>query len=98
MQFLLSAMPEVLREFPNARLVCLGEGVLRQELEQQSQTARLAGECPFCWLPQQRRPTGWRLCDFTVLPSFYEGLPLVAVESLAAGRTMVATRWTALPR
>jgi len=36
--------------------------------------------------------TDWlALCDFTVLPSFYEGLPLVAVESLAAGRAMVAT-------
>jgi len=31
------------------------------------------------------------LADFSVLPSFYEGLPLVAIESLAAGRTMIAT-------
>ena len=31
------------------------------------------------------------LADVTVLPSFYEGLPLAAIESLAAGRPMVAT-------
>ena len=31
------------------------------------------------------------LADITVLPSLYEGLPLVAIESLAAQRCMVAT-------
>jgi glycosyltransferase involved in cell wall biosynthesis len=31
------------------------------------------------------------LAALTVLPSFYEGLPLAAIESLAAGRPMVAT-------
>src|SRR5271166_1970869 len=33
---LLNAMPEVLREFPNAKVLCLGDGVLREELERQS--------------------------------------------------------------
>jgi len=31
------------------------------------------------------------LADVVVLPSFYEGMPLVAIEALAAGRAMVAT-------
>ncbi len=87
---LLSAMPEVLREFPNARVVCLGDGVLRQELEQQSQQLGLQSSIRFIGF--QNNVADWlALSDFTVLPSFYEGLPLVAVESLAAGRAMVAT-------
>jgi glycosyltransferase involved in cell wall biosynthesis len=31
------------------------------------------------------------LADVCVLPSFFEGLPLVAIETLAAGKAMVAT-------
>jgi glycosyltransferase involved in cell wall biosynthesis len=87
---LLEALPHVLREFPRTRVVFAGEGTLRKQLEEQTQRLAL-GHCV--------RFVGWQpnledwlaLCDFTVLSSFYEGLPLVAVESLAAGRPMVAT-------
>ena len=87
---LLDAMPEVVREVPNARVLCLGDGVLRAELEQQSR--KLGLEENVLFLGFRSNVADWlALSDFTVLPSFYEGLPLVAVESLAAGRTMVAT-------
>jgi len=87
---LLNAMPEVLHEFPSARLFCLGDGVLRQELESQRRQLGLQENVHF--LGFRSDVADWlALCDFTILPSFYEGLPLVAVESLASGRTMVAT-------
>src|SRR5271166_3651083 len=87
---LLNAMPEVLREFPNARVLCLGDGVLREMLEHQSRDLSLQENVRF--LGFRSNVTDWlALCDFTILPSFYEGLPLVAVESLAAGKAMVAT-------
>lgn len=87
---LLEAMPCVLKQFPNTRLVCVGDGALRERLEKQAislgvkEAVRFAG--------YQSNPQDWlALADFSVLPSYYEGLPLVAIESLAAGRTMVAT-------
>ncbi len=87
---LLDAMPAVLREFPTAKLVCLGEGVLRDQLEEQSR--RLGLQASVRFIGFRRNVQDWlSLCDFTVLPSFFEGLPLVAIESLAAGRTMVAS-------
>jgi glycosyltransferase involved in cell wall biosynthesis len=87
---LLNAMPDVLREFPNARLVFLGDGNLRGELEQQC--TRLGLQASVRFVGFRRDVDDWlALCDFTVLPSFYEGLPLIAIESLAAKRTMVAT-------
>jgi glycosyltransferase involved in cell wall biosynthesis len=89
-QVLLEAMPMVLREFPNARLVCVGDGVLRLDLEKQTDSLGIRDAVRF--VGYQRNAPDWlALADLTVLPSYYEGLPLVAIESLAAGRTMVAT-------
>jgi hypothetical protein len=77
------------REFPAARLVLVGNGALPGELEQRvaavglRESVHLAG--------YQRNVADWlALADFTILPSFYEGLPLSTIESLAAGRPVVA--------
>lgn len=87
---LLSAMPEVLKQFPNARLVCVGDGALRDKLEEQARTLGIYDSLRFVGY-QSNTPDWLALADLTVLPSYYEGLPLVAIESLAAGRTIVAT-------
>src|ERR1051326_1137 len=87
---MLQAMPAILRQFPNARLLCLGDGALRSELEQQiaslgiSQSVRMLGYQP-------NVPDWLALADVVVLPSFFEGLPLVAIEALAAGKPVAAT-------
>jgi glycosyltransferase involved in cell wall biosynthesis len=63
---------------------------LREELERQSAALGLAASVRFAG--HQANVADWlALGDLTVLPSFYEGLPLVPMESLAAGRPVVAT-------
>ena len=87
---LLDALPRIQAEFPKVRLVCVGEGSLRRDLEQQVRDLKLVGSVRFVG-HQANVPEWLALGDLSVLPSFYEGLPLVAIESLAAGRPMVAT-------
>jgi len=87
---LLEAWQSVVQSNPSARLVCAGDGVLRAELKAQTATLGIAGSVSF--VGQQANVPDWlALASFTVLPSFYEGLPLAAIESLAAGRPVVAT-------
>ena len=87
---LLEALPSVIERFPNLRLVCVGEGALRPELERRVAELRLQSSVRFVGF-QPNAPDWFALSAFCVLPSFYEGLPLVAIECLAAGRAMIAT-------
>ncbi len=87
---LLDAMPAVSREFPRVRLVCLSEGSLRPALEQHAIALGIAELVRF--VGRQPDVRDWfAIADLCVLPSFYEGLPLAAIEALAAGRPIVAT-------
>jgi glycosyltransferase involved in cell wall biosynthesis len=87
---MLQALAALRREFPRVRLACVGDGALRSCLEEQAralgcqEVVRFAG--------YQRNIAEWlSAADVVVLPSLFEGLPLVAIETLAACRPMVAT-------
>ncbi len=87
---LLRAMAVLKNEFPNVRLVALGEGGLRAELEQQAHELGLGSSVLMPGHSPDIR--NWvSTADVCVLPSFAEGLPLFAIECLAAGRPLVAT-------
>lgn len=87
---LFQAMQTVRLEFPQVRLICIGEGALRSEL--QSQIRDLGLEDCVCLLGYRSNVADWlALANLTVLPSLWEGLPLAAIESLASERPVVAT-------
>jgi glycosyltransferase involved in cell wall biosynthesis len=87
---LLDAIPLIQAEFPRVRLVCVGQGSLQEELERHVAKLGISEAVRFAGYHSDILP--WlALADICVLPSFYEGLPLVAIETLAAGKAMVAT-------
>lgn len=89
-EVLLAAIPEVRREFPGVRVICAGDGSLRETLRQR--TRELGLEETVRFVGYQSNPADWlALADFAVLPSHFEGLPITSIESLAMEKPMVAT-------
>jgi glycosyltransferase involved in cell wall biosynthesis len=87
---LLEAIPTVCSEFPNLQVFCLGDGSLHKELEEKAAHLHLENTVRFLGFVADIG-NWFALGDLTVLPSFYEGLPLAAIESLAMSRPVVAT-------
>lgn len=87
---LLQALSLLRNEVPHIRLVCLGVGALKEELTQTTRDLKIENLVHFAGF--QPNVGDWlAAADIGVLPSFYEGLPLTVVETLAAGVPMVAT-------
>lgn len=89
--FLVRVFAEIVKREPRARLLLVGEGVLRESVERQVEAAGLTTRVIFAG----SRPDVPRLMreviDVFVLPSLYEGLGLVGVESQAAGLPLVVS-------
>lgn len=94
--YLLKAMAEVWKEYPEMSLVFVGKGDLEGELTQE---ASCMGASEKVWF------LGWRddineilpVLDIFVLPSLNEGMGRVLVEAMAAGRPIVASNAGGIP-
>jgi glycosyltransferase involved in cell wall biosynthesis len=75
-----------------AHLHLAGSGSGEEEAECQALAGRLAGRVTLHGrLPQEQLAALMRKSHLFILPSFYEGLPLVLLEALASGCRVVAT-------
>lgn len=78
------------------RLVIVGEGPLRSELEQLAQDLGVADDVIFAGF-REDIPRVMCAFDVFVLTSIYEGFGLVLLEAMAARRPIIATKVSAIP-
>ncbi|MBQ2094333.1 MAG: glycosyltransferase family 1 protein [Firmicutes bacterium] len=81
---LLDVFAEVAKTEPSARLALIGVGELEQSVKEKAQTLGLQDRVLF--LGQMADVSGWyQAMDCFVMPSLFEGLPVVGIEAQAAG-------------
>lgn len=96
MRYGIQAFSRIADEHPNAHLVIIGDGNLRELLAQEAQSLGLVGQAHFL---------GWRDdaaslmlgFDIFVMPSLWEGFGLVLLEAMSAALPIVASRASAIP-
>ena len=88
--YLLEAVAEVLKQVLQTRLLLVGDGPMRSQLEDRAKALGVADSIVFAGLRHDVQ-TILSLFDLFVLPSLWEGLPMAVLEAMAAGLPVVAT-------
>jgi glycosyltransferase involved in cell wall biosynthesis len=88
--YLLDAWPEVMRARPDARLLLVGDGSLRQALMAQAARLGVLDSVLFTGF-RSDVPRILDALDVLALPSLHEGMPLTVIEAAAAACPVVAT-------
>jgi glycosyltransferase involved in cell wall biosynthesis len=94
--YLVAAFPAILKKFPDARLVLVGDGPLGDELQAQARELGIAQAVTFAGF----RPDAEafvQLFSVSAVPSLEEGIGNVAIESIVGGVPVVASREGGLP-
>jgi glycosyltransferase involved in cell wall biosynthesis len=93
-----AALPERRRRHPGARLLIAGDGEHRPALERAAADRGLSGAVTFLGRASAGQVRGLlRGAVALVVPSIYEGMPLVVLEAMEEGVPVVASRVSGIP-
>ena len=88
----IEAVPEILRERPGLRFTVIGEGSLRDEIQELLDINHLSESVKlFGWVSHDELPTCLNKFKLVVIPSYTEGLPNIMLECMACGVPVLAT-------
>ena len=88
---LVMAMPHVLKEIPNAKLVIVGLGDMKDYLEKLAAELKLQDNVKFHFefIPEEERIAHYAACDVAVFPSLYEPFGIVTLEAMSMEKPVV---------
>jgi len=92
-EFLLRALPGVLKRFPEARTQIAGSGRLLNHLKGMTEELGITRNVRFLGqIPYERMPVLYQEADIVVMPSLVEATSLACLEAMASGCAVVASR------
>ncbi|EKC76688.1 protein containing Glycosyl transferase, group 1 domain protein, partial [human gut metagenome] len=98
MDLVVPAFAKVKAAHPEVRLLVVGDGSLRRQMEQQVQAAGIIDSVEFVGSqPQEVLAQYYDRIDILLMPSRSEGFGLTAIEGMARGCVVVAARVGGLP-
>jgi glycosyltransferase involved in cell wall biosynthesis len=88
---LIKAMPEVLKSFPNVKLVILGKGESYTDLIQLKQSLGIGDKVEIRseWVSEEERIAHYAMADVCVFPSISEPFGIVSLEAMSMERPVV---------
>ncbi|AEH07275.1 glycosyltransferase family 4 protein [Methanothermococcus okinawensis] len=102
--YLIESMKEVLRVFPESKLIIAGDGPEKNNLIRLSQKLNISKNVEFLGaVSEEELIKSYKSCDLFVLPSIVdssgdtEGLGLVLVEAMALGKPVIGTNVGGIP-
>jgi colanic acid/amylovoran biosynthesis glycosyltransferase len=96
--FLIDAMAQLVKRDPDVRLILIGDGELRDAVENRIRERNLEGAVEMTGaLAEPDVFERIRASRCVVLPSFAEGLPVVLIEAFALERPVISTYVAAIP-
>lgn len=96
LSYLLQSISILLRQRANVRLLIVGDGVIRKDLEVQARDLGISENVVFLGHREDTEEL-LRALDIFVLPSLNEGIPMALLEAMAASRAVVASRVGGIP-
>lgn len=97
-KYLIEAMRAVSQKDLEARLIVVGDGKERQNLEKLTKALNLGDFVTFVGkVPNQEVPQYMAAADIFVLPSLSEGFPVTVLEAMASGLSIITTNIGGLP-
>lgn len=96
LSYLLQAVSILLRQRANVRLLIVGDGVIRKDLEAQARHLGISENVVFLGHREDTLELMQAL-DIFVLPSLSEGIPMALLEAMATSRAVVASRVGGIP-
>lgn len=90
-RLLLQIVKELINEKPNSYLISVGTGTLEKEIQTLAKTLNIESNVLFLG-ERDDIPELMKAMDVFLMPSLYEGLPMVAVEAQAANLKLVLSK------
>lgn len=90
--YLIKAAPIILKQYKNTKFLIVGDGIERNNLENEVKKNRLEDIVIFTGtIPNSKMPEYYAASDIVVLPSLIEATSISGLEALACGKALIGT-------